>query len=486
MTEFGAGRMRERLVGVGLAIALFVFLALLENVIGAPGLISGQQAHAAATGNGELTPPVGNIAVTTDTVVPDDRIAGRLQDVFGALASLRGVGIEVAGGVVTLSGTVPDAAAVARAEVLAAKTEGVVAVENRLEPDVSVQGRLAPAVERTRDLWRQAIAYLPLLMVAAVIVLLFWLLGALLGRQRQIWRRLGRNELIANLLGTVVPLVFVILGLIIALNILDAVAVLSAVLGAAGVLGLAIGFAVRDTIENFIASVMLSVRQPFRPKDLVDIDGREGIVVRLTSRATILMSPDGNHLRLPNAQVFKAVITNYTRNPERRFTFSLGIDAADDPRAAMEMGLATLRGLAFVLADPQPGAWIKQVGDSNIVLTFAPWIDQAVTDFLKGRSAAIRAVKIALEQAGFSLPEPIYRLRVDELPRGLLGNSVSGTAAVPEPLPARRLRPAAPTESDNTSVDRALEEKVDQDRRVAGDDDLLRHDAPTEFGDKGR
>lgn len=481
MTEFWAAWMRKRLIDVGLAVALFVFLAAMA----APAL-HGRQTHAADAGNGELTLPAGDIAAAPDAVVPDDRIAARLEDVFGALTSLRGVGVQVAGGVVILSGTVPDAAAGARAEVLAAKTEGVVAVENRLKTDVSVQGRLAPAIERARELWRQAIAYLPLLMVAAVIVLLFWLLGTLLGRQRQIWRRLGRNELIANLLGTVVPLVFVILGLVIALNILDAVAVLSAVLGAAGVLGLAVGFAVRDTIENFIASVMLSVRQPFRPKDLVDIDGREGIVVRLTSRATILMSHDGNHLRLPNAQVFKAVITNYTRNPERRFTFSLGIDAADDPRAAMDTGLATLRSLVFVLADPQPVAWIEQVGDSNIVLTFAPWIDQTVTDFLKGRSAGIRAVKIALEQAGFSLPEPIYRLRVDELPRGLLGRSVSGTAAVPEPLPARQPRPAAPTEPENTSVDRALEKKVDQDRRAAGDDDLLRQDAPTEFGDQGR
>ena len=66
-------------------------------------------------------------------------------------------------------------------------------------------------------------------------------------------------------------------------------------------------------------------RQPFRANDHVVIDSFEGRVIRLTSRATVLMTPDGNHLRLPNAMVFRSVILNYTRNPSRRFEFDVGI-----------------------------------------------------------------------------------------------------------------------------------------------------------------
>ena len=80
-------------------------------------------------------------------------------------------------------------------------------------------------------------------------------------------------------------------------------------------------------------------------------------MIRLTSRATILMTLDGNHLRIPNSQVFKAVILNYTRNPQRRFDFELGIDADDDPTAARHLGVGVMRGLEFVLDDPRaPGA----------------------------------------------------------------------------------------------------------------------------------
>ncbi|MBB4658178.1 mechanosensitive ion channel family protein [Parvularcula dongshanensis] len=410
-------------------------------------------------------------AITTDSTAGDGAIEARLRDIFGALETLSGVDVAVTAGVVTLTGTVPDDAAAERAGVLATKTEGVVAVENDLTKDVTVSGRLNPAIERARELRRGVLSLLPLLAVAAVILLVAWGIGALLARQKWLWRRLGRNELIASLLARVVPLVFLILGLVVALNLLDAVAVLSAVLGAAGVLGLAVGFAIRDTIENFIASVMLSIRQPFRPKDFVDIDGREGAVVRLNSRATILMTPDGNHLRIPNAQVFKAVITNYTRNPERRFTYQLGVDANDDPLAAIGTGLATLRGLPFVLDDPAPQAWIDEVGDSNIVLTFAPWIDQDHTDFLKAKSAAISAVKTALEEAGFSLPEPIYRVRMDQ------GAPTPGEA----PAGPRQPRPPRAAKTSDTSVDPALERKVEEDRRVSGADDLLSAHAPTEY-----
>nr|WP_305888942.1 mechanosensitive ion channel family protein [Parvularcula maris] len=290
--------------------------------------------------------------------------------------------------------------------------------------------------------------------------------------------------MIEELLRRVIPVVFLLLGIVFALNILDAVAILSAILGAAGVVGIAVGFAIRDTIENFIASVMLSIRQPFRPKDYVDIDGRQGFVVRLTSRATILMTADGVSVRIPNANVFKAVIVNYTRNAERRATFQLGIDAEDDPQAAIERGIAHMLALPFTLNEPPPKAWIEEVGDSNILLTYAFWIDQRETDFLKAKSAAIRVVKDMLEEEGFTLPEPIYRLRIDQIPDALKA-VVHQTDQPFEEAPPRKESPKAAQVTADTSVDDTVQKKVDADRAEASDDDLLSEDAPTEFGDQG-
>ena len=129
--------------------------------------------------------------------------------------------------------------------------------------------------------------------------------GTRVARLEKPWNRLAPNAFIADLFRSLVRIAFVILGLVIALDILNATALLSTILGAAGLIGLAIGFAVRDTVENFIASVMLSIRQPFRPNDVVEINGDEGKVIRLTSRATILLSFDGNHVRIPKSTVFQ-------------------------------------------------------------------------------------------------------------------------------------------------------------------------------------
>ncbi len=124
----------------------------------------------------------------------------------------------------------------------------------------------------------------------------------------------------------------VVVGFVLALNLVGATALMGTVMGGAGVIGLAIGFAVRDALENYISSIMLSLRQPFRANDHVVIDGQEGKVVRLTSRASVLMTLDGNHLRIPNTIVFKAVIMNYTRNPERRLELNWALTPRTTPR----------------------------------------------------------------------------------------------------------------------------------------------------------
>ena len=188
-------------------------------------------------------------------------------------------------------------------------------------------------------------------------------------------------------------------------------AIAGALVGTAGVAGIALGFAFKDLIENFLASVLLSMRQPFAPNDLVDVDGFQGIVVRLTSRATVLMTPDGNHVRIPNAKVYKGVIVNYTRNPKRRFDFVIAVASESDLSGAQAVGVAVLRQMHGVLDEPEPWSQVVEIGDSSIPIRFYGWVDQRETSFAKAQSEAIRLVKEGLEAAGFELPEPIYRVR---------------------------------------------------------------------------
>ena len=348
---------------------------------------------------------------TTPTPLKDNDIQQRISGIFSEIDGLQAVSVSVNQGVVTLTGETPNEKKAQQAINLTNRLTDVVTVEDRINRTLDVQDNVSTVYQSLKAQTKNLVKALPLLLVGIVLFALVTWFGSWLSNRQKMWQRLTPNPFVAELLAQTVKVIFIIFGLILALSLIGAETILGTLLGGAGVIGIAVGFAVKDTIENYIASLMLSIRQPFRARDHILINNQEGIVVRLTSRATILMTLDGNQLRIPNAEVFKATILNYTKNPERRFTFELGVDANDDPLAAIKVGIDAICQLGFALDKPKVTAVIKEVGESNIVLQFQVWVNQLEADFSKARSIAIRETKHALEDEGFTLPEPIYQLR---------------------------------------------------------------------------
>lgn len=457
-------------------LAACLMLILLAGLLACSGPARAQDLSPVPAPGATAATPSTPIATTVAATESQD-IALRIQDIFAEIKPLREVQVRVSAGVVTLSGTVQNADDIKRAEAIAARVAGVVTVQNDLERDLDVTTNLTPTLGQFKTDLKGLLRALPLLGVALGLGVLIMVLGYLLASVDRLWRTLMPNPFLAEIAATFVRFLSIVLGLIAALEVLGATALLSGVLGGAGVVGIALGFAARDMAGNYMASLMLSLRQPFRANDLVVIEGYEGRVIRLTSRATVLMTLDGNHLRIPNLIVFKSVILNYTCNSKRRFSFDLGVDADDDPISAMAVGLKAMNALQFVLAEPAAMAVIENVGDSNIVLRFYGWIEQKDTDFLKGRSLAIQATKSALEGAGFALPEPIYRLRFDEgtnIPLGKASVATEDNAARPRPQPEMQRT------GNDTSPDKHIEQLVAKERASAGEDDLLDSAKPME------
>ena len=404
-------------------------------------------------------------AITVEENASDDRaIATRIREIVAELDGYTNVTVNVSAGIVRLSGTTLDAQKAQQLTELVGRIEGVVAIENDVVETTNVAERLNPVLARFKARAAQMVAFLPLAAVALTVFIIIVIVGFFIARRPQPWDRIAPNAFIADIYRQITRLFFVIVALVLALDIVGATALLSGILGAAGIVGLAIGFAVRDTVENFIASIMLSIRQPFRPNDTIEIEGDTGKVIRLTSRATILLSFDGNHIRIPNSTVFKSRIVNFSRNPERRFTFELGMAPDTDFASARLLAIDTLRALPFVLKSPEPSVWIETIGDSTISLQLAAWVDQNDTSINLARGEAIRVVVAAFDDAGFAMPEPTYRL-------------VQQTDVAAQPDDARpasrtaRSTPAA-AQDVNANADKALEQIVDQERAVT-ESDLL-------------
>ncbi|MCL3882167.1 mechanosensitive ion channel family protein [Marivita sp. GX14005] len=424
--------------------------------------------------------PSGTIAVE-DSAETDAAIATRIREILGQLDGFEDVTVTVSSGIVTLRGTAIDGMAVARLNELVGRVEGVVTIENKVQETTDVARRLDPAVERFRLRFEQFVNYLPLAAIALGAFAVVVLAGFALARLDRPWSRFAPNAFIADIYRQLIRVAFVIAGLVIALDILNATALLSTILGAAGIIGLAIGFAVRDTVENFIASIMLSIRQPFRPNDTVEIEGDQGKVIRLTSRATILLSFDGNHIRIPNATVFKSRIVNFTRNDERRFVIDLGVAFDSDLNRAQDLALQTVAALPFVLEDPAPAVWIEKMGDSAVILNVAGWILQHKTSYAKARSEAWRSCLTAFDHAGIVMPETTIRIV------GLDGGSES-SAEDATPSPDKRPRSNAEAIAVATQslgdvaaeMDRELNRIVASERAEKQDNDLLHKNAPEE------
>lgn len=398
---------------------------------------------------------------TTPTPQKDNDIRERISGIFSEIDGLQAVTVSVTQGVVTLTGETANEKKAQQAINLTNRLTDVVTVEDKIERTLDVQENVNTVYQGLKAQAKRLMKAIPLILVGIVIFAVVTWFGSWLSNRKKFWQRLTPNPFVAELLSQTVKVVFIIFGLILALSLVGAETLLGTLLGGAGVIGIAVGFAVKDSIENYIASLLLSIRQPFRARDQIVINDKEGIVVRLTSRATILMTLDGNQLRIPNAEVFKATILNYTKNPERRFTFELGVDANDDPLAAIKVGLDAICTLDFVLDKPKATAIITNVGDSNIILKFQVWVDQTETDYYKARSIAIRETKHALENSGFTLPEPIYKLRFNKKLEKAFEH-LQGASELP--ISELTIEPTTPELSETISNKRVVD---DEDKQQA-------------------
>jgi small-conductance mechanosensitive channel len=402
--------------------------------------------------------------VSVQRAITDEQTRSELQALFDRVPSFSRVTVKVVAGVVFLDGIVVDFEDRRRAAELAASMDDVRFVDNRISESTSLEEQLQPTWARLRELAYGTLAKLPLLVVAIVILALAIAGGSLLARWSGPSFLQARNPFLQGLIRRALQAVLVVLGLLLALDLLGATALVGAVVGTAGLAGLAIGLAFKDIAENYLAGTLLALRQPFAQNDQIRVDVFEGKVVRLTPRETILMTADGNHVRLPNAMIFRSPLINFTRNPKRRFEFQAGIGTADDLVRARDVGVAALLATEGVLRDPPPEVLVMELGDSTVTMSFAGWLDQHKTEYVRVRSEAIRLVKVHLEEASISMPSPEYSVEM----RGDLASPLERADAARATPTTDRKRAAT-----DVSVDRSLDQQIEADRRHADEDDLL-------------
>lgn len=292
-----------------------------------------------------------------------------------------------------------------------------------VEVEVPVAQADAPEIESAADAYallsgklegwlETAVLKLPNLMVALLVVLLFWLAAVLV--RKAIRQGLSHTPLalpIRNLLVSLVGVAIVTTGFFTALGVMGLDKTVTSLLAGVGILGLALGFALQSIAANFMAGVFLSVRRPFSIGDVIETNDFFGTVREINLRSTVLHRPTGQLVRIPNKEVFETPLVNYTSTGRRRVDLTVGVSYGDDLEQAERLAIEAVEGVPGRLSGEPVELYYEGFGDSSIELVVRFWIPfRRQTEFLAAQSEAVKRIKSAFDQGGVTIPFPIRTL----------------------------------------------------------------------------
>jgi small conductance mechanosensitive channel len=263
-----------------------------------------------------------------------------------------------------------------------------------------------------QELLQDAIHFIPRLIVALITFAASLLLSGLAARWVQRAARLKIDDPeTERLLSRLARWAVIVLGILVALDQVN-FDVTSFVAGL-GVAGLTVGFALQDIARNFVAGILLLIRQPFDIGDAVEIADYSGSVLDITTRDTVVKTWDGEMVIIPNTDVFTSAIKNYSKLPHRRRTVHIGLGYEEDVSRATRVFLAAIRGVDGVMEDPPPTLHAEELGDSALLLAARFWLNQETHSLFDVHSAVVQAIKEAAEEEEIELPYPIQTVRLD-------------------------------------------------------------------------
>lgn len=256
---------------------------------------------------------------------------------------------------------------------------------------------------------QSAVASLPSLAIAAVILAVTWMIAK--SATRISARLIGKIDLrpsLRNLIETLVRLGVWIAGFMLAALVVFPNFSPSGLLAGLG-LGIgavAIGFAFQDFFENFLAGVMIMLREKMQIGDTVKTSGIHGKVEFISLRETHIRAFSGELHVLPNSILFKDPLEVVTDLDERRFEVMIGVSYDTDLERASTVLYEAVEGVGLVSKDKDIQVLADNFGASSVDFRVRWWAASSGADAVMNRDQVVRAIKRGLDEAGIEIPFP--------------------------------------------------------------------------------
>jgi small conductance mechanosensitive channel len=171
-----------------------------------------------------------------------------------------------------------------------------------------------------------------------------------------------------------------------------------------GIGSIAIGFAFKDILQNWIAGLLILIRQPFRLGDQIVVSNYEGTVEHIEARGTIIKTYDGRRVVIPNGEVYTRALVVNTAFPKRRSEYDIPIDVRGDIGEASRVIMETLSVTEGVEREPAPDVVPWEVTQGEIRLKVRWWTNSRRRYVVATRGRVIAGVKGGLEDVGIPMP----------------------------------------------------------------------------------
>lgn len=273
---------------------------------------------------------------------------------------------------------------------------------------------LSQATEQLEDMVNGFVKALPGIIVALVVLLIFYALGlAIRLFVRRASDRYGRRPNLGIVLGRLAQWAVILLGLGLAMMIVFPSFTPAQLVQLLGIGSVAIGFAFRDILQNFLSGIILLIGEPFRIGDQIVVNGFEGTIQDIQTRDTTIRTYDGRQIVVPNAYFLTNIVTVNTAFEMRRIEYDVGIGYDDDVEKAKHVILETLRGMDGILSDPSPEVLLVSLGDHSVNLRARWWIrPPRRAEMVDTRNRVLGAIKAGLKANGIVIPYPIRQVIV--------------------------------------------------------------------------
>lgn len=259
------------------------------------------------------------------------------------------------------------------------------------------------------------IALIPKLGVAFIVFFVLLITANLISRlfTKRLATRLD-DPLLTSFLARMSKFLIILIAVLVVLQIIGLGNIASSILATAGVGAFVIGFAFKDIGENFLAGIMLAFNRPFKLGDLVELDGQKGKVITLNLRDSQIKTFDGRDIYIPNANIVKNVVVNYTIDGFLRYDFTVGLDYGSDVSQAIDIILKSLKKIDGILWEEKaPTVGASNLGTSSLELQVFYWLDTFDKDLSSTdiKTAAIDTVLADLTVAGYYMPGNVIELK---------------------------------------------------------------------------